>query len=65
MPLRGGLQVARQLRAEGYDGPILILTGATDADEELDAALEAGTIDKAVSKPWTLEELESAIADQT
>jgi len=41
MPPNGGLNLLRQLRADGWSGPVLILT-VSDAEEDLAAALQAG-----------------------
>jgi two-component system nitrate/nitrite response regulator NarL len=41
MPPSGGLNLLRQLRADGWNGPVLILT-VSDAEEDLSAALQAG-----------------------
>ncbi|MCX7162336.1 MAG: response regulator [Rhodocyclales bacterium] len=41
MPPNGGLSLLRQLRADGWSGPVLILT-VSDAEEDLAAALQAG-----------------------
>jgi two-component system nitrate/nitrite response regulator NarL len=41
MPPNGGLSLLRQLRADGWGGPVLILT-VSDAEEDLAAALQAG-----------------------
>ena len=41
MPPSGGLSLLRQLRADGWHGPVLILT-VSDAEEDLAAALQAG-----------------------
>ncbi|MCK9379515.1 MAG: response regulator [Sulfuritalea sp.] len=41
MPHSGGLSLLRQLRVEGWNGPVLILT-VSDAEEDLAAALQAG-----------------------
>jgi two-component system nitrate/nitrite response regulator NarL len=41
MPPYGGLSLLRQFRAEGWTGPVLILT-VSDAEEDLAAAMRAG-----------------------
>lgn len=41
MPPQGGLSLLRQLRADGWHGPVLILT-VSDDEEDLSAALQAG-----------------------
>ena len=41
MPPNGGLSLLRQLRADGWNGPVLILT-VSDAEEDLAAAMQAG-----------------------
>ena len=41
MPPNGGLSMLRQLVADGWTGPVLILT-VSDAEEDLAAALQAG-----------------------
>jgi len=40
----GGLSLLRQLRADGWHGPVLILT-VSDAEEDLADALQAGVVD--------------------
>ncbi len=41
MPPNGGLSLLRQLRHDGWTGPVLILT-VSDAEEDLSAAMQAG-----------------------
>lgn len=41
MPPNGGLGLLRQLRADGWNGPLLVLT-VSDAEDDLAAALQAG-----------------------
>jgi two-component system nitrate/nitrite response regulator NarL len=41
MPPNGGLSLLRQLRTDGWSGPVLILT-VSDAEEDLAAALQSG-----------------------
>jgi len=41
MPPHGGLALLRQIRAEGWPGPVLVLT-VSDAEEDLAGALRAG-----------------------
>jgi two-component system nitrate/nitrite response regulator NarL len=41
MPPHGGLTMLRQMRAEGWRGPVLMLT-VSDAEEDLASALSAG-----------------------
>jgi two-component system nitrate/nitrite response regulator NarL len=41
MPPNGGLSLLRQLVADGWHGPVLVLT-VSDAEEDLAAALQAG-----------------------
>jgi two-component system nitrate/nitrite response regulator NarL len=41
MPPNGGLSLLRQLVADGWNGPVLVLT-VSDAEEDLAAALQAG-----------------------
>jgi two-component system nitrate/nitrite response regulator NarL len=41
MPPNGGLSLLRQLRADGWNGPVLVLT-VSDDEEDLAAALQAG-----------------------
>jgi two-component system nitrate/nitrite response regulator NarL len=41
MPPNGGLGLLRQLRADGWHGPVLVLT-VSDAEDDLAAALQAG-----------------------
>ena len=53
MPRRNGLDLARQLRSDGFNGPIVVLSGAIET-EPFEAALEEGTIQRVLSKPWTI-----------
>jgi two-component system response regulator MprA len=55
MPRMGGLEACRQLRADGDDVPILVLT-ARDSVEDRVAGLDAGA-DDYLPKPFALEEL--------
>lgn len=55
LPRRDGLQVLRDLRAAGFDQPILVLT-ARDAVEDRVAGLDAGADDYLV-KPFAYAEL--------
>ena len=41
MPPNGGLSLLRQLIADGWNGPVLVLT-VSDAEEDLAAAMQAG-----------------------
>jgi len=60
MPEMTGLELTRRVRASGYRGPLLIMSGriTDDTRREL-AALGADTI---VEKPFTLDSLRSALA---
>ncbi|HVE81308.1 MAG TPA: response regulator [Myxococcales bacterium] len=66
MPQRTGLDLARQLRREGYAGPVVLLSGSIEA-EPFQAALEEGSIQRVLTKPWTLsgliQELQVLIRD--
>jgi len=53
MPRRNGLDLARQLRDDGFRGPIVVLSGAIE-EEPFRAALEEGTIQRVLTKPWTI-----------
>ena len=56
MPAMNGRQLARALRRRAPFVPIVLLTGDTD--------IEAGdNVDRVVSKPFTLDELETAIQE--
>ena len=55
MPKLDGLEVCRELRSQGDDTPILLLT-ARDAVSERVAGLDAGA-DDYLTKPFALEEL--------
>lgn len=55
LPRRSGLDVARALRAEGFDTPIIMLT-ALDQEEDKVAGLDAGA-DDYVTKPFSTAEL--------
>ena len=55
MPVLGGLDVARALRAEGDDTPILMLTARHEITDRV-AGLDAGA-DDYLAKPFALDEL--------
>lgn len=55
LPRRSGLEVARALRAEGFDAPIIMLT-ALDQEGDKVAGLDAGA-DDYVTKPFSTAEL--------
>jgi two-component system response regulator MprA len=59
MPRMDGLQVCRELRADGYDTPLLMLT-ARDGVSDRVSGLDAGADDYLV-KPFALEELEARL----
>ena len=59
MPLMDGIQVCRQLRADGYHTPVLMLT-ARDGVLDRVAGLDAGADDYLV-KPFALEELQARL----
>ncbi len=59
LPDRSGLDVARQLRAQGSEIPILVLT-ARDAIEDRVSGLDAGADDYLV-KPFAYEELSARL----
>jgi DNA-binding response OmpR family regulator len=59
MPVKNGLQLCRQLRAEGYASPILLLT-ALVSTPDIVAGLDAGA-DDYLSKPFQLPELMARI----
>jgi DNA-binding response OmpR family regulator len=56
MPDGDGLQLARELRAKGYQGVIAILSAVVETDE-LKAALASGEVDELISKPWSSAQL--------
>jgi CheY-like chemotaxis protein len=63
MPRVSGLELVRRLRAQNFGGKILVLSahlseGDTRAYEEL-------KVDRMISKPFGLEELQSALAHLT
>jgi len=53
MPRRNGLDLARQLRDDGFRGPIVVLSGAIK-EEPFRAALEEGAIQRVLTRPWTI-----------
>ncbi|MFJ5714055.1 response regulator transcription factor [Neobacillus sp. NPDC093127] len=55
MPVKDGISVCRELRSEGYGGPILMLT-AKDAVQDRVEGLDAGADDYLV-KPFEIDEL--------
>ncbi len=55
LPKLDGLTLVKQLRAEGYRGPILILTAMGDTDDRVEG-LEAGA-DDYLGKPFATNEL--------
>jgi DNA-binding response OmpR family regulator len=55
MPVKDGISVCKQLRSEGYGGPILMLT-AKDALQDRVEGLDAGADDYLV-KPFEMDEL--------
>lgn len=55
LPKTPGLEVVRELRAQGVDAPILILTARTDWSDKVEG-LDAGA-DDYLAKPFHLEEL--------
>ena len=59
MPHMDGIQVCRELRADGYGTPILMLT-ARDGVSDRVSGLDAGADDYLV-KPFALEELEARL----
>ena len=62
MPGLNGVEVCRQLRSEGYSGPILMLT-ARDTTADTIAGLDSGADDYVV-KPFAVEELLARIRSQ-
>jgi len=59
LPKTPGLEVVRELRAQGVDAPILILTARTDWSDKVEG-LDAGA-DDYLAKPFHLEELVARI----
>lgn len=59
LPKTPGLEVVRELRAQGIDAPILILTARTDWSDKVEG-LDAGA-DDYLAKPFHLEELVARI----
>jgi len=59
LPKTPGLEVVRELRAQGVDAPILILTARTDWSDKVEG-LDAGANDY-LAKPFHLEELVARI----
>ena len=62
MPGLNGVEACRQLRSEGYSGPILMLT-ARDTTADTIAGLDSGADDYVV-KPFAVEELLARIRSQ-
>ena len=62
LPLKSGLEVARALRAEGSDTPIVMLT-ALDQEGDKVAGLDAGA-DDYVTKPFSTTELLARVRAQ-
>ena len=60
MPRMGGLQLARQLRAQNFGGKILVLS-AHLSDEDI-RAYEELSVDMMMSKPFDFDELQQAMA---
>lgn len=61
MPVLDGFSGARQIRAAGYTGKIIAISGNTEPD--LDARLEAAGFDAFVQKPIMPETLQALVAD--
>jgi two-component system response regulator MprA len=59
MPVVGGLEVCRRLRADGDRTPILVLTARDDIGDRV-AGLDAGA-DDYLAKPFALEELRARL----
>jgi two-component system copper resistance phosphate regulon response regulator CusR len=55
LPGRGGLQVLKNLRARGFERPVLVLTAQDAVDAKVEA-LRSGA-DDYVTKPFAMEEL--------
>ncbi len=60
MPEMTGLELTRRVRASGYRGPLLIMSGRIT--EETRRELTALQVDAIVNKPFTLDALRSALA---
>ena len=60
MPRMGGLELVRRLRAKGFAGKILVLSGEL-LDEDI-SAYEELNVDMMMSKPFDFDELEQAMA---
>lgn len=63
MPVRDGLSVLRQLRAEGNNIPVLILTAKSEVDDKV-IGLDAGANDY-LTKPFAAKELLARIRAMT
>jgi DNA-binding response OmpR family regulator len=59
-PERDGFDVCRELRAQGYEGPVIFLTARTSETDKL-AGFELGA-DDFVTKPFSLKELKARVA---
>ncbi len=59
LPGMSGLDVCRQLREDGFDQPILMLTALTDVDDRV-AGLDVGA-DDYLGKPFAIAELKARV----
>ena len=55
LPIRDGMSILRQLRAERYSTPIILLTARSELNEKLDGLNEGA--DDYLTKPFFIEEL--------
>jgi two-component system, OmpR family, response regulator len=60
IPHPGGIEVCRHLRADGYDGPIVVIS-ARSTQGDRDAAVRAGATDF-LAKPFPLARLASVLS---
>lgn len=61
MPLATGLELIKYLRANGFAGKIIVMSGSLS--DELMQAYLARRVDKILQKPFTLEMLSTTLTD--
>lgn len=60
---RGGIVLAQELRAQGFNGPIVAVTGLT-TQRDIDACRQAG-FDAVLAKPFEIAELDALVQSYT
>lgn len=63
MPDRSGVVLARELRAAGFQGPIVMITAVPTA-LDIPEAIASGSIQAVVPKPWNYRELIQVLEDR-